>query len=245
MRIGVDLDTEMLERSPCLRREIGGISGEDARGALKEDDARLGRVDVAEVAMHIETSDVGDCAGEFDAGGPSSDNNEVEGRVRALLHHLPLSKLKGEQNAAANFGGVFDGLEAGRERTPFVVAEVRMRSAGGDDEVIKCELRSRGTSNGTRCGVDANDFIHEHGGVGLVAEDGADGLGYVGGREDGEGDLIEQRLKGVVVAAIDEGNVDGQVGESTRGVEARKAATDDEHAGAGCGERISGLGHGG
>ena len=56
----------------------------------------------------------------------------------------------------------------------------------------------------------------------------------------------------MVVAAIDEGDVDGQMSEAARGVEAGEAAADDEDAGAALGRQLlpgsgdnGGLGHGG
>jgi len=70
-------------------------------------------------------------------------------------------------------------------------------------------------------------------------------LGDVGGRKNGEGHLVEQRLKGVVVAAVDEGEVDGKMSDAACGVEACKTAADDENAGTGGGNRLGGLGHGG
>ena len=45
----------------------------------------------------------------------------------------------------------------------------------------------------------------------MVAQDGADGLGDLGGGEDSEGDLVEKRLEGVVVFAVDERDVDGEI----------------------------------
>ena len=46
-------------------------------------------------------------------------------------------------------------------------------------------------------------FIHQHLGVGLMAQDGADGLGDVGGREHGQRHLVKQRLKRLMIAAVD------------------------------------------
>ena len=56
-----------------------------------------------------------------------------------------------------------------------------------------------------------------------MAQDGADGLGDVGRRKHGQRHLVEQRLKGVVVAAVDYGDVDRQVREAFGGVKAGKA----------------------
>jgi hypothetical protein len=42
-------------------------------------------------------------------------------------------------------------------------------------------------------------------------------------------DLVEQRLKQVVVLAIDEGDLDGCLGEPFRGAEAAKAGTNYDY----------------
>jgi hypothetical protein len=63
-----------------------------------------------------------------------------------------------------------------------------------------------------------------------VAKDGADGLGNVCRRKHGQRDLIEQRLEGVVIAAVDEGDIDGQMGQGFGGMKAGKAAAYDDDA---------------
>ena len=81
-----------------------------------------------------------------------------------------------------------------------------------------------------RVRIDRCHLVHEDLGVGLVAQDGADGLGDVCRGKHGQGDLIEQGLEGVVVAAVDEGDVHGQMGQGLGGMETAKAAADDDDA---------------
>ena len=197
---------------------------------------------MAEVVAHVELGDVADGAGQLDAGGPAADDDEVERRVPAVLDHLPLGQLEGQQDAAANLDGVFDGFEAGSERRPLVVAEVGVGGAGGEDEVVVRELGAAEPRVTWRAAdVDADDLVHEHLGVLLVAQDGADGLGDVGRREHGQGHLVEERLKDVVVAAVDDRDVDGEPCEAVGGVDAGKAAADNDHAGAAGPEWLSRL----
>ena len=114
----MDFDAQALERRLGFGREIRRISGEHARAAVEQQHAALGGIDVAKVVAHVELCDVADGAGELDAGGAAADDDEVEGRVPALLEHLALGQLEGQQHAAANLDGVFDGLEARREAAP-------------------------------------------------------------------------------------------------------------------------------
>ena len=191
----VDFDAEAFELGFGFGGEILRIGGQHARAAVEQHDAALGGVDVAEVVAHVELGDVADGAGELHAGGSAADDDEIERRVPALLEHLPLGQLKGQQHAAANLGGVFDGFEAGRERLPLVVAEIGVRGAGGENEIVVVEARAAGQRHLPRGDVDGDHLIHEHLSVALVAQNGADGLGDVGRREHGQRHLVEQRLK--------------------------------------------------
>ena len=165
--------------------------------------------------------------------GPAADDDEIERRMPALLDHLPLGQLEGQQHAAANLDGVFDGLEAGRERLPLVVAEVGVRGAGGEHKVVVVELSAAGQRHLPRGDVDADDLIHQHFGVALVAQDGADGLGDVGRRKHRERHLVEQRLKQMMIAPVDHGDIDRQVRQARGRVEAGEASTDDRPRGGG------------
>ena len=51
------------------------------------------------------------------------------------------------------------------------------------------------------------DLAHEHGDIALLAQDVAQRRGDRRRREAGGGDLVQQRLEQVMVAAIDQGDV--------------------------------------
>ena len=134
--VGVDLDAQMGESGFGFGGEVGRIGGQDARAGVEQEHAGFGGVDVAEVVAHEELGDVANGAGQLDAGGAAADDDEVERRMPAVFLHLALGQFKGKQNAAANFEGVLDGLEAGRERFPIVMAEIGVGGSGGEDEVV-------------------------------------------------------------------------------------------------------------
>jgi hypothetical protein len=64
----------------------------------------------------------------------------------------------------------------------------------------------------------------------VVAEDGPNGLCNIGRGEHGKRDLVKERLKRVVIAAIDERDVDWQLGRFHCCVNAGKSSTDDKNA---------------
>jgi hypothetical protein len=80
--------------------------------------------------------------------------------------------------------------------------------------------------------VDGDDFVHEDLGVAMTAEDGTNGLGDVCRGKHGEGDLVEERLKDVVVTAVDHRDVDREPAKADGCAEAAEAAADDDDAGA-------------
>ena len=92
--------------------------------------------------------------------------------------------------------------------------------------------------------VDRHDLVHQDLRVGVLAEDGANGLGDVGRGEDGERDLVEERLKDVVVAAVHDRYVDGEFGQAFCRIDAGKAAADDDDARTDVSERFGESGQG-
>ena len=127
-----------------------------------------------------------------------------------MLHHLALGQLEGQQHATPDLGGVLYGLQPGRERSPLVVAEVGMRGPGCQDKVVVGHAGAARQAHLPRLGVDGNHLVHQHLGVFLMAQDGADGLRNIGRGKHRQRHLVEQRLEGVVILAVDDRDVDGQ-----------------------------------
>ncbi len=105
--------------------------------------------------------------------------------------------------------------------------EVGVGGPGGQYEVVIGKTGAAGKADDLGLGVDGNHRIHQDFSVLLVAQDTADGLGDVGGRQDRQRDLVEQRLEGVMIFAIDEGDIDGQVSERYGCVKAAKTSAHD------------------
>src|SRR5439155_4534207 len=78
---GAYLDADATERIRCAAGQRLRECREDERPALEKDDARLGRVDQAEVAGDGLARDLAEGAGQFDAGGTAADHHEREERL--------------------------------------------------------------------------------------------------------------------------------------------------------------------
>ena len=78
--------------------------------------------------------------------GPAPTITNVSQARRSAASVSRSALFKRQQNAAADLGGVFDGLEPRRHRLPIVVAEVMMMRAGGQNQrVVAASPSSRTT----------------------------------------------------------------------------------------------------
>ena len=131
--------------SSALRDKFFGISRQNARAAFDQQDAALLRVDIAELVGHGVARDFGQSSGKFDAGGAASDDDKLQGdplgrRYGALAARLlPLGQFESQQHTAADFERVFNRLQTGRKRLPFLVAKVGVGGPGGDDQIVEIE----------------------------------------------------------------------------------------------------------
>ena len=110
--------------------------GEDPRAGLYQDDTRVLRMDDPKLPRHAMAGQLGDRAGEFDAGWSAADDNE--GHKFVPVHQVIsiFGGFESQKNAAANAGRVRDPLEPRRERSPLLVPEIAVPRPGRDDELI-------------------------------------------------------------------------------------------------------------
>jgi hypothetical protein len=142
---------------------------------------------------------------------------------------LALGGLEGDQDLAPDARRVVDRLESRGVARPFVVAEELMPGPGGHDQRVVGYRAAVGQLDLTLDRVEPDRLAQQDRGVVISAEDAAQRLGDVAGRDRAGGDLVQQRLEDVVVAPIDEGQVDALVTtQPTRRVQPAEAAAHDE-----------------
>jgi len=90
--------------------------------------------------------------------------------------------------------------------------------------------RSKSGLDPTPCYVHPGHLIEQDGGVLLVAQNGADRLGDIGGRQCRGRDLVQERLEEVVIVAVDHRHLDGRPGQLARRFESAEAGADDNDA---------------
>ena len=200
-----------------------------AVAAFEEDDARRARVDVLVVARDRLAGDLLDRAGELDAGRSAADDAEGQHGAPRLGAAFVLGRLERQQDPPPQLGRILERLQSGRDRGPLVVAEVRVRRACREHQVVVGEPSRRleqQPSLTTSTPVTGEGDLA----VVLAANDRADRRADVGRRERCGRHLVEQRLKDMMVAPIEDGHGDRRLRQRFRGGEARKAAADDQDA---------------
>ena len=140
------------------------------------------------------------------------------------------SHLEHTENPAAELEGVIDRLHAWRVMCELRVPEVRLARAGGDDQAVVRDLTpatNRVDSDTAPVEIDIHDLSQHNGCVPLVAEHVADRRRDVPLGENPGRDLIEQRLKQVVVRPVDDGDIDRAAPQRFRRKESAESAADD------------------
>ncbi len=141
---------------------------------------------------------------------------------------LALGALEGKQHAPTHLVGVFERFQAGRVRGPIVATEVTVGSAAGDDQVVVTDGRVVVERDRLGLRVDADDLGQQHQKILLLAQDVADRRGDQRRRQPGGRDLVQQRLEQMMVAAIDERDLDRLACKRPRRREAAETAADDD-----------------
>src|SRR6516225_6441164 len=126
---------------------------------------------------------------------------------------LGLCLLECLENAVPNRDRVPQCFHAGRGSFEFVVPEVTVSRPGSENQIIVWDAHVRAVR---RAGDDvALLFVHgghlakKHRGISLLPENLANGSGDLARSEDGSRHLIKQRLKEVMIGAVNQDDLDG------------------------------------
>jgi len=225
-----NFDTEASDEGFGFGGKIFGIGVEDAVAAFHEKDAGFFGTDVAEIVAQGFAGDFGEGAGEFEAGGAGSDNDESEPGAGFGGIGGTLGALEGVEKFVTDGGGFLEGFEAGSGFTPDVIAVVGSLGASGDDEGVVGIFGGVAKMDELFFGVDVYGFAQEDLGVFLAAQDGAQGRGDFAGREGAGGDLVEERLKEVEVALINEDDFGVGALQGAGSDQAAETAAQDDNA---------------
>jgi hypothetical protein len=137
-RVQPHLDVPLLERPLARLGQLRWIRAEHPIAALEQHHLDLGRIDRAEVVGQRVEADLAERAGQLDARRATADDDERQPLALRDRIRLALGRFVRGEDPLADLEGVVDRLEARRDLVPRV-AEVRMRRAGGEDQVVVLE----------------------------------------------------------------------------------------------------------
>ena len=110
--------------------------------------------------------------------------------------------------------GVLERLQARRERLPLVMAEIGVARAGREHQRVIGNAVAVFEQHALSCRIDAVDVGEQRRHLGAVAQEIADRPGDLAGGERSGRDLVEQRLEQMMVAAIDQRDLDRRTGKT-------------------------------
>ena len=158
---------------------------------------------------------------------PPPTMTKVSSAMRSAGSVSRSARSKDEQNAAADRGGVLQGLEAGREWLPFIMTEVGVPCAGRQHQGVIAHGMPVGERQLALRGVDAVDHAEQGRHLLAPAQQMADRPCDLGSRERRRTDLVQERLKKMMVALIDDGDAHRRAGESVGDAQAGEARAGD------------------
>jgi hypothetical protein len=144
---------------------------------------------------------------------------------------VALGEFKSKQNPAANFGSVFNGLQPWGQGSPVVMPKIGVSGPGGEHQIVVIEFGAAAQFDEPGRLVNAHHLFHEYLGIRLIAQDGANRLRDVGRRELCECYLIEQRLKGVMIASVHDRHVYGEFGQPNGSMKPGKSSANNHYTG--------------
>ena len=171
-------------------------------------------------------------AGHLDARGTAADDDE--GQTAGLVDlRIGVGGLELLQDVRADRDGVGDGLQREGVLVHAGHAERARHRARGQHEPVEGNGLTLGGEQLVARPVDSAHGAQSGVHVGPAVEDATHRVGDALGVEAGGGDVVEERLEGVVVALVDDHHVDVAARERTRRAQAAEPCAHDHHAPAG------------
>jgi len=178
---------------------------------------------------HIELCNITDGASKFHPCGATTDHNKIERRVPTLFLLLALCQFECKQNSPPNLNRILYRLQARCQWCPVIPAKIRMGSPGGQYQVVIINPRARTEREPAFSHINALNLVHQDLGISLVAQDGTDRLRDICGRENRQCNLVEKRLKCVVITTVDDGYVHWEASETFGSMQSCKTAANDHN----------------
>src|SRR5918994_6865203 len=112
------------------------VRRQDSIGALDQQDTDVTDVNFAKIVSNNVLDNFTEGARQLHAGRPATHYDKGQPLLHIVGIGLAFSRFERLKDAPANIGGILDGLQARRERLPFLMAEVMKSRTAGDDQSV-------------------------------------------------------------------------------------------------------------
>ncbi len=227
-------DTQAFKRPVRIRRQVGCECRQEPRTGFDQQHARLAGIDAAKFSDQILIHQLDDGARQFHTGRTAANDYKREQCGAARRVRFPLGALQRQEHPAANRGCIFQRLETRREGLPFIMAEIGMSRAGGEHQGIECDGGAVLQFHAAVLRIDTADRAEQRGHFLAPAHEEAYRPGDFRSRERGGADLVQQRLKQMMIALIDDGDAHVRAGQLLGRRQTAEPGADDDHMMRGC-----------
>jgi hypothetical protein len=230
---GHDLHAELREPLRNSTGQLLGKSRQDSARRVEQNDGALRRINAPEVSAQGDPHHLRQGRRELHAGGARADQHEGHLSRTFVLVIDRFSQFERTQDFGPDHLGIAEVLEPRRILRELIVSEVARVHAGCNHQIIERDLAHAHAWGGrldcAGSNVDTGDLRQDYAEVLLLHLDPTDGCGDVSRREDRRRHLIQQRLKYVVIAAVDQDDFGIGLPQRVRRCESGKSAADDHH----------------
>ena len=233
-RTHAEFDAELFECRRRLRGESVAECCEWFLASVHEQDPDRRGIKGPEVAPEAAYRELADLTGDLDTGRSGADHHD--GQPGLLLGWVAgdFGHLERPEDPAPELDRVVEGLHPGREEGKLVVTEVRLVHAGGHDETVVRDFdrvveRAR-REHDAPIEIESGDLGELDADVGVPLQRVAQRHCDLSLGEDAGCDLVQQGLEQVMVAAVEQHDIDGPATEQTARREAAETAADDHDA---------------
>ena len=155
----------------------------------------------------VTADQLSDRSGKLDAGRASAHQHEGHLAGAFFLVIGRFSQFKRTQDLGSDRLSVVEALEAWREPRELVMTEIARTHSGGDHQEVVLEFSTanpRANSlDGASSEIDALNLRQQHAEVLLFRLELTDRRRYLGWRQNSGGDLVQERLKDMVITPVD------------------------------------------
>ena len=221
----------MLEFLGCLACQLVAEVGQRLVPAVEQDDPHRGWVKGAELAPKTARRELPNLAGELHPGRSRPYDRDGQPALTLGLVVRHLRYLEGAEDPAPQFQRIVDRLHAGRVQRVLGVTEVRLVDTGGDDEAVVWDLELLQSKDAcvhdAPLQIEPSDLRKPHPHVLVLAYHVPDRRRDLTGRKQARCHLIQQGLEQVVVAPVDQGDIDRLAAQPPGGGQPAEPTTND------------------